>query len=437
MGNTQGIPQHHVRMYSNLLAIQEPHTRIQMIQTMIHSPEHLTSMKATGVYSQLIMYIQTVQAGGKPSPLPPLHGSGAQVQAHHYVQHQQHQSQGQSHQQQHQSQGQSHQQQQQLSLHQKKESTTQASQRGNEKAVNYFSACLRILDLDEEVAITEQSLKSAYKKAVIRVHPDKGGTEKEFEAVTRAYAYLGEILKRIHGGRTKESVVEAPTALSNGREKESDKWKMVEPVALNPAKLDLNTFNSMFEKTRIPDPDETGYGDWLKGEDKATSNTFSGKFNREVFHKAFEEEQRSKGQQQQQQQQNQGGALVAQELSLSSRMGYGVELGRTTREDFTVAPNENGLHFTDLKKAYTTYNTFSQETTGVKLEAKSMATYTQDRKKAPTPYTDHELAALQAAERSLAAAEEHRKLRVAQEAVNENSYFERMKRLVIRNGPTN
>jgi len=426
MGNTQGIPQHHVRMYTNLLAIQDPHTRIQMIQTMIHSPEHLTSMKATGIYSQLIMYIQTVQAGGKPSPLPPLQGSGQQQsQSQHYVQ-QQSQSQ---HYVQQQSQSQ-----QQISLHQKKESSTQASQRGNEKAVNYFSACLRILDLDEEVAITEQTLKSAYKKAVIRVHPDKGGSDKEFEAVTRAYAYLGEILKRIHGGRTKESVVEAPTALSNGREKESEKWKMVEPVALNPAKLDLNTFNSMFEKTRIPDPDETGYGDWLKGEDKTSSNTFSGKFNREVFHKAFEDEQRSKVQQQQQ---KQGGALVAQELSLSSRMGYGVELGRTTREDFTVAPNENGLHFTDLKKAYTTYNTFSQETTGVKLETKNIATYTQDRKKAPTPYTDHELASLQAAERSLAAAEEQRKLRVAQEAVNENSYFERMKRLVIRNGPTN
>ena len=88
-------------------------------------------------------------------------------------------------------------------------------------------------------------------------------------------------------------------------------------------------------------------------------------------------------------------------------------------------------------KAYDDLNTFSQETTGVQLQAKNIATYTQDRKKAPTPYTDHELSALQEAERSMAAAEEQRKLRVAQEAVNENSYFERMKRLVIRNGPTN
>jgi curved DNA-binding protein CbpA len=279
--------------------------------------------------------------------------------------------------------------------------------------------------------VTEQSLKNAYKKAVLQVHPDKGGTEKEFEAVTRAYAYLGDILKRIHGGRTKESVVEAPTVLESGRGKEAEAWKMVEPVTLNPAKLDMNTFNTMFEKTRIPDPDETGYGDWLKGGDSkeaSSTQSFSGKFNRDVFHKAFEDEQRSRGSSQGAQ-----GVMVAQELSLSSRMGYGVELGRSGRDDYTVAPNENGLHFTDLKKAYTTYNTFSQETTGVKVEARSVDAYTTERKKAPAPLSDREMAALHAAEKAMASAEEKRKLRVAQEAIDENSYFERMKRLVIRN----
>jgi curved DNA-binding protein CbpA len=300
--------------------------------------------------------------------------------------------------------------------------------------VNYFSACLRILGLDEEVAVTEQTLKAAYKKAVIRVHPDKGGSEKEFEAVTRAYAYLGDILRRIHGGRTKESVVEAPTVLASGRGQDAEAWKMVEPVTLNPAKLDMNTFNTMFEKTRIPDPDETGYGDWLKGGDSsggaagaAGKQTFGGKFNRDVFHKAFEDEQRTRTPS------NKSTSMVTQELSLSSRMGYGVELGRSGRDDYTVAPNENGLHFTDLKKAYTTYNTFSQETTGVNIEARSVDAYTAERKKAPRPLTDHEMSALHAAEKAMATAEEQRKLRMAQEAINEDSYFERMKRLVIRN----
>jgi len=363
-------------------------------------------MKQAGVYGHLLQYIQAVQAGGS-IVLP---GEQAQAQAQQPQQQRQHQ------------------QQQQLQHMPQQISQVTTSQRGNERAVNYFSACLRILGLDEEVAVTEQSLKSAYKKAVIRVHPDKGGTEKEFEAVTRAYAYLGEILQRIHGGRTKESVVEAPTALASGRDHESEKWKMVEPVSLNPAKLDLSSFNTMFEKTRIPDPDETGYGDWLKGGDtKESATTFGGKFNRDVFHKAFEDEQRTRASA------NPRNALVAQELSLSSRMGYGVELGRSGRDDYTVAPNENGLHFTDLKKAYTTYNTFSQETTGVTVEARNVDAYAKERKKAPAPLSDREMAELHAAEKAMASAEEKRKLRVAQEAIDENSYFERMKRLVIRN----
>jgi hypothetical protein len=233
-------------------------------------------------------------------------------------------------------------------------------------------------------------------------------------------------LGRIHGGRATEGKVEAPTVLSGSRAKEEDKWKMVEPVRLNPAKLNIQTFNDMFEKTKIPDPDETGYGDWLKGEDTATAPKFGGKFNRDVFNKAFEDERKGKAGQQR-------GAIVAQELSMASRMGYGVELGRTGRDDYTVSPNENGLKFTDLKKAYTDYTTFSQDTAGVKVENRSMAQYETERKTAPVALNDREREELYAAEKQMAQAEQRRQLRVAQEAVEESSYFERMKRLVIRN----
>jgi len=310
------------------------------------------------------------------------------------------------------------------------QTTIQSSQRGNERAMNYFSACLRILQIEEEVAVTVEGLKAAYKKAVIRAHPDKGGSEKEFEAVTRAYAYLGEILERIHGGRAAEGKVEAPTALANNRATHEEKWKMVEPVRLNPAKLDVQTFNQMFEKTKIPDPDETGYGDWLKGGDSASSGPkFGGKFNRDVFNKAFDDEQKGRSSHPARPQ----GAIVAQELSMASRMGYGVELGRTGRDDYTVSPNENGLKFTDLKKAYTDYSTFSQDIAGVRVENRSVQQYQAERESAPVVFTDTEREQLQASERQMAQAEERRKLRVAQEAVEEGSYFERMKRLVIRN----
>jgi len=398
MGNTQGIPQPHLRMYQNLLAIQSPKTRLQMIQTMLSSPEHESMAREVGVYGILLHYVQQVKNGAAPPVLP------GEKREQTLVTHSSSSVTGGS---------------------AAASAASAASQKGNERAMNYFSACLRILGLQEEVALTEETLKSSYKKAVIRAHPDKGGSEKEFEAVTRAYAYLGEILKRIHGGRGKEGVVESPTKLASGRTNEADAWKMVEPIRLNPDKLDLSTFNSMFEKTRIPDPEETGYGDWLKGSEEKGQVKFSGKFNREVFHKAFEDEQSSRGIRQN------NTALVAQELNLSSR--YATEIGRTGRDDYTVAANDGGLQYTDLKKAYTEYNTFSQQTAGVRVDSRTLSQYSAERDSAPKPLANHELEAVTAMEASMKRAEEQRKMRLAQEAVEGNSYFERMKRLVIRN----
>jgi curved DNA-binding protein CbpA len=385
-----------------------------MIRTLLRSPEHIESMKQAGIYGKLLHFIQQVESGtGSSQQQQQLQGPARKTSMMVTT-----------------SQGQPTAGKDQPTAG--KDHTIQTSQKGNERAMNYFSACLRILQIEEEVAVTLDGLKAAYKKAVLRAHPDKGGSEKEFEAVTRAYAYLGEILERIHGGRAAEGKVEAPTALASNRATHEEKWKMVEPVRLNPAKLDVKSFNDMFEKTKIPDPDESGYGDWLKGApgaDAAAGPKFGGKFNRDVFNKAFEDEQKGRGPGGP----KQTGAIVAQEMSMASRMGYGVELGRTGRDDYTVSPNENGLKFTDLKKAYTDYSTFSQDIAGVRVDNRTVQQYQAERESAPVVFTDTEREQLQASERQMAQAEERRKLRVAQEAVEEGSYFERMKRLVIRN----
>jgi hypothetical protein len=437
MGQGYSFPDAHLRMYQNLLQIQSPAQKAQMIQTILSSPEHLQSAKQAGLYGHLIHYVQVIQANGTPPKLPGeslgqgrvttfgeslnqgreqthtqmTHFTPPQIQTNKAPQ-------------------QANQQRQSgvtmLQNYNQPSTAITASQKGNEKALNYFTACLNILGLEEEVALTAELLKAAYKKAVVRAHPDKGGSEKEFEAVTRAYGYLGEILRHFHGGRAKEGVVEAPTALQTTRASEADHWKHVEPVALNPNKLDLNAFNKMFEQTRIPDPEETGYGDWLKGTDTITSGPqFSGKFNRDVFNRAFEDEAKSK-------MSGHHNSLVVQEMSLASRMGA-TELGRGMKEDYTVAPHEGKVAFTDLKKAYTEYNTFSHQTAGVQIEERSFDQVSKSRKAAPPPLTDHEMEALRMAETQQARAEEQRKLRMAQQAVAENDYFERMKRLVITN----
>ncbi len=403
MGQAQSLPAAHLRMYQNLLAMKSPGQKAQIIQTILASPEHSESAKQAGLYGHLLNYVKVVEAGKPPPRLPGEDAVGATSNVMT-----------------------------QRQTTAPSSTAIVANAPSNEKAVNYFSACLRILDLEEEVALTQESLKAAYKKAIIRAHPDKGGSEKEFEAVTRSFAYLGEIIRRIHGGRAKEGVVEAPTALRSTRTTEADAWKHVEPVALNPKNLDMNAFNSMFEQTRLPDPEEEGYGDWLKGEEADTAGAgmkFSGKFNREVFHKMFEEEQQSKAKKTG----NQHNSLVVQEMSLASRMGFATELGRGAKEDYTVAPHEGKMAYTDLKKAYTTYNTISHEVAGVRVDARSLEQVSSERKGKVVPLSDPEMQALREAEAMAARAEEQRKLRMAQQAIQEQDHFERMKRLVIRN----
>ena len=98
-----------------------------------------------------------------------------------------------------------------------------------------------------------------------------------------------------------------------------------------------------------------------------------------------------------------------------------------------MAANEAGLKYTDLKKAYTSESTFSHQVSGVQVEARSFDQYSQGRDKPPAPLADHEMAEIVAAEASAIRAEDARRMRVAQQSVQEDNYAERLKRLVIRN----
>jgi curved DNA-binding protein CbpA len=367
-----------------------------MIRTLLAGPEYLQSARTSGLYPNFLAYIAAAKAGERPSPLP-----GEMVMAgvvQRPVQNQ-------------------------IVTTAPSGSAAAHVTKGkrNEKALTYFQNCLSVLGLQEEVALTEEALKKAYKRAALAAHPDKGGSEQDFEAITRAHAYLGEILLRIKGGRAKEGVVEAPNRLKDTRSTESKQWAMVEPVRLNPQKLDMNAFNQMFEQTRIPDPDEDGYGDWLKASDSAGGPAFSGKFNRDVFNKAFEDEAKRKP--------------VSQDLALRQPQALtlpsaGVEIGRQGG-NYTAATG--GLKYTDLKNAYTLENTITNQVAGARVESRSFDAVSASRQKTPEPLSNSEMAGIAAAEAAEAQREHQRRLRAAQEDSLANQYFERMKRLVITN----
>jgi len=394
MGNTQSIPPSHVKIFNDLRKIQNPTTKVQMIQTILAGPEYVVSAKRAGIYAELLNYIAQQQ-----QPIR------QQIQ-----QNQQNQQQS-----------------NQIVTTQPKKSHIQRVEKANseEKAIGYFQACLEVLGLEEEVALTEDTLKKAYKKATLKNHPDKGGSEKEFEKVTRAYAYLGEILRRIHGGRSTTANVDAPNVLKDSRSKEYETVKHVEPIRLNPKKLDMDAFNKMFEQTRIPDPDGDGYGDWLTSQKEDSSGPkFGGKFNRDVFNQAFEEDAKNNS--------SKGNYIIHQPQSMIMAPTLGIELGRDRPETFT-APYNADLNFTDLKQAYTTENTFSKQVAHVRVDPRNIEDYKNNREKAPGPLSSEELQRIQEGEKMMEQREALRQRRAAEELIQSDSYFERMKRLVITN----
>lgn len=446
--NSNGIDPVHLRIYSNILQIESPQKKVQMINTCLAAMEYVTSAKRAGVYSYLLNYVSTVNSGHTPPLLPGEQHGSTKNMGQHSVQtsytnvprslqtpNQIHSHPGLST---HPSlinagnrQVQQHSQTQLTHYDDNTPSWKVVANTPKQKAMTYFASCLEVLGIQEEVALTEESLKSAYKKVALKAHPDKGGSEEYFEAVTRAYAYLSEILKQIKGGRKNiNGTVEAPSMLNSSRNQDAEKWKHVEPVRLNAKNLDMNAFNKLFEETHIPDPDKDGYGDWLKSSDNSSGGNapkFSGKFNRDVFNQMFEDEAK-KG--------RQGSSDIIfhpGQMALTLNPTSGVELAGERPSTFTAAPNSK-MQFTDLRGAYTTENTISEKVANVHVGERKLDQYRAQREKAPDPFTSSELHRIQEFEAHQRRQEELRERRKAEMSIQHQQYFDRMKQLVITDG---
>ncbi len=436
MGNAaSSIDPVHLRIYSNIIQITNPEKRVQMINTCLSAVEYVTSAKRSGIYSYLLNYVSTVNSGQVAPLLPGEHRDVIQSSTNYisnvppvprafqapptmnpgtatYPS---------------------------LTTSSKGQQITTYSDNTpswkvitntpKQKAMTYFASCLEVLGIQEEVALTEESLKSAYKKMALKAHPDKGGSEEYFEAVTRAYAYLSEILKTIKGGRKDvNGRVEAPTSLSTSRDAEAEKWKHAEPVRLNAKNLDMNIFNRMFEQTHMPDPDSDGYGDWLKGNDtRCDVPKFKGEFNRDVFNRVFEEEARKGG--------AQSNSIITHpgQMALTLNPTSGVDLVGERPSSFTAAPNSK-MQFTDLRGAYTSESTISDKVSNVQVTERNYEQYRASREKGPDPFTQSELHSIQDFEARQKRQDQMLEQKRAQMHIQNQQYFERMKGLVITDG---
>ena len=443
MGNNQSaIDPVHLRIYSNIIQIRDPIKRVQMINTCLASMEYVGSAKRAGIYSYLLNFVATVNAGGTPPLLPGEHQSSPNPPTQYNTAPQIPRSLqnnftsngiGSTHPSMiNAPNAQSYSRQTQIISH--KDNTPSwkiITDTPKQKAMSYFASCLEVLGIQEEVALTEEALRSAYKKMALRAHPDKGGSEELFEAVTRAYAYLSEIIKHMRGGRRADNngQMEAPSVINTSRDTEAEKWKHAEPVKLNAKNLDMNAFNKIFEQTHMPDPDSDGYGDWLKGGDEGSASgpKFKGQFNRDVFNRMFEEESRKS--------QKSTNALMVHpgEMALTLNPTSGVSFISERPDSYTAAPNSK-FQFTDLRGAYTSETTISDKVSNVQVGERNLEQYRASREKAPDPFSQSELHSIREFENRQRQQDEMRERKRAEMAVRNQQYFDQMKRLVITEG---
>jgi len=94
------------------------------------------------------------------------------------------------------------------------------------------------------------------------------------------------------------------------------------------------------------------------------------------------------------------------------------------------------MKYTDLRKAYTTDNTFSSQVSNVQVDSRNFQVYSDSRKRAPEPLRHSEMEAIQAAEQHQEEREKQRKIRAAQELMQADDYFKRMKQVVLMDGAT-
>jgi len=148
-----------------------------------------------------------------------------------------------------------------------------------QKPVNYYNTTLDSLDLDldhyslsdlyklfniEDEVLNEDTLKNA-KQIVLKMHPDKSRLDaKYFLFFSKAYKHLFSIYEFQNKSLQKKYKDEDFFDESN---RTTLNMMFEQKKEFKDSKNFNNWFNQAFEKNRMEDPLEQGYGDWLKSND--------------------------------------------------------------------------------------------------------------------------------------------------------------------------
>ena len=202
----------------------------------------------------------------------------------------------------------------------------------------------RILGIDRNY--DETILKKAYLKKALKTHPDRGGSNEEFQKVSIAYTIL---LKKINDLKNNHSHNDLRDNSKNFMtEQEMDRRTNIRMTD----NFDVNLFNKIYDENKINTAFDDGYGDWMKKSEVPETEQkklFNGNFNKNLFNHEFEKYKKD------QQKKNGSQLTVYQnpEVSISYKGKDSIAvLGQGKITDFS-GDTGSGLNFRDYKDAYT------------------------------------------------------------------------------------
>ena len=202
--------------------------------------------------------------------------------------------------------------------------------------------------------VNPEALKRAFKTAVINSHPDKGGSEEDFESILAAYVYLSTTIKRMTGGRSGFQVLN----VFDVRQARDDQFtnelnnlvsEVFDHLDSNQNEEFRKEFNDQFEKIHVRENDR-GYDDWLKSKDDDVKQDNLMSKDSSDWNRSFESRVK------------QGKSEPTTLILHPDQMGFvsgstrGVALIPSTGQSFTSDPEERP-EYTDLQAAYTSENT--------------------------------------------------------------------------------
>ena len=187
------------------------------------------------------------------------------------------------------------------------------------------------------------NIKKAYKKCALKYHPDRAGKkyEDKFKLITQSYIYLLTKAEEenIHEIKMNKKVEKSTY--------EDDINEGVENIYVSKDQFDINKFNQIFDKYKVPDNFDKGYADLMKEDIKNNdeNQVFGKNFNNDIFNAHFDNIKTKK----------KSSAIIEYQEpnALESSVGNSNVsfLGIDAIEDFG-SMNNNNLSYTDYKKAH-------------------------------------------------------------------------------------